>query len=210
MINTTGISHKYSGSQRFEFPDIICNSSETLLVLGESGVGKTTLLHILAGILKPIAGEVFIEGTSIYKLSGNKLDKFRGANIGLVFQKPHFVQSVSAEENLLLAMKMAGSSPDKGLAKNLLESLNIYNRKNAKTYEMSQGEQQRLSIARALINSPKVILADEPTSALDDSNCKEAIDLLSYHANNVGASLIVVTHDNRLKDQFVNQVNLNA
>jgi len=208
MIKTSGINHKYSGSQKFEFPDISCLSAETLLVLGESGVGKTTLLHILAGILKPISGEVEIDGTSLYKLSGNRLDKFRGSNIGLVFQKPHFVQSISAEENLLLTQKMAGASPDKSVTKGFLEALNIYHRKDAKAYQMSQGEQQRLSIARALINSPKVILADEPTSALDDTNCKEALDLLRFNANKVNASLVVVTHDNRLTSEFSNQVKL--
>ena len=209
MLDTTILTHKYSNSLKFEFPDLECNSAETLLVLGESGVGKTTLLHILGGILKPISGEVRIDNTSIYKLSGNALDSFRGQNIGIVFQKPHFVQSISAEENLLLTQKMAGKPTDKSAVKEILDRLNILSRKDAKTYQMSQGEQQRLSIARALINKPKVILADEPTSALDDTNCTEAINLLTHHSEAVGASLIVVTHDNRLKDQFANQVNLN-
>jgi len=208
MLKTIEISHQYSGSQRFEFPDIICNSAETLLVLGNSGVGKTTLLHILAGILKPLNGEVIINNTSLYQLSGNNLDKFRGQNIGLVFQKPHFVQSISAEENLLLTQKMAGHSPNRNETSALLDALDIAKRRKAKTHQMSQGEQQRLSIARALINKPKVILADEPTSALDDNNCEEALKLLSYHANEVNASLIVVTHDNRLKNLFSNQVKL--
>ncbi len=208
MLKTSGITHAYDEKLKFNFPDINCGNSQTLLVLGQSGVGKTTLLHILAGILKPNQGEVIIEDTNIYKLSGNKLDKFRGQNIGLVFQKPHFVQSVSAEENLLLAQKMAGNNLDKKYASELFETLNLGHRKNAKTYEMSQGEQQRLSIARALINKPKVILADEPTSALDDKNCEEVIKLLERHSEIVNASLIVVTHDNRLKDFFNNKVEL--
>lgn len=209
MIKTTNILHQYSSQQRFSFPDLNCNTSETLLVLGQSGVGKTTLLHILAGILKPKQGEVIIDNVSLYKQSGNKLDKFRGKNIGLVFQKPHFVQSITAEENLLLTQKMAGQRIDKKKVKDLLDRLGIEKRKGAKSHQMSQGEQQRLSIARALINEPKVILADEPTSALDDNNCEEAIKLLSFHAEEVNASLIVVTHDNRLKDTFSNQLILN-
>lgn len=210
MLNTENLTHKYPNSQKFVFPNLECPSSGTLLVLGESGVGKTTLLHVLAGILKPLSGEVIIDGIPIYKLRGNALDKYRGQNIGLVFQKPHFVQSITAEENLLLTQKMAGKSQNRSAARKLLEQLNIIARKDAKTFEMSQGEQQRLSIARALINKPKVILADEPTSALDDTNCEEAIKLLTENAGAVNASLIVVTHDNRLKDQFSNQVKLNG
>jgi len=209
MIKTSNILHHYSKEQRFSFPDLNCNTSETLLVLGQSGVGKTTLLHILAGILKPKEGKVIIDSVSLYEQSGNKLDKFRGKNIGLVFQKPHFVQSISAEENLMLTQKMAGQKIDRKKVQNLLERLGIQKRKTAKAHQMSQGEQQRLSIARALINDPKVILADEPTSALDDNNCMEAIKLLSFHAEEVNASLIVVTHDNRLKDTFSNQLILN-
>lgn len=209
MLNTTSISHNYPGGSRFSFPDISCSSNETLLVLGNSGVGKTTLLHILAGILAPKEGEVLVDGTSLYKLSSNKLDRFRGQNIGLIFQKPHFVQAISAEENLLLSQKMAGHTPDRSQVKIILEKLNIYNRKSAKNYEMSQGEQQRLSIARALINRPKVILADEPTSALDDHNCESVVKLLQEQSLSVGASLIIVTHDNRLKNIFHNYIEIN-
>lgn len=209
MLRTHHLSHQYSVDQRFTFPDIVCQANETLLVLGNSGVGKTTLLHILAGILQPKNGEVIIGDSNLYKMKGNKLDRFRGQNIGLIFQKPHFVQSISAEQNLLLSQRMAGKSIDKSQVKSILEKLNIYNRKSAKNYQMSQGEQQRLSIARALINKPKVILADEPTSALDDHNCKSVVELLQEQSLAVGASLIIVTHDNRLKDIFHNCIELN-
>ena len=208
MLYTKNLSHSYTEAQRFEFPDIKCNASETLLVLGSSGVGKTTLLHILAGILKPKAGEVNVDGKSIYNQAQNKLDKFRGQNIGLVFQKPHFVQSVSAQENLLLAQKMAGFKPDTTRANKLLEALDISHRKDARAFEMSQGEQQRLSIARALINAPKLILADEPTSALDDVNCSAVIKLLEQQAEEVNAALVIVTHDNRLTNFFSQHIKL--
>jgi len=208
MLNTLNLSHAYDGKLNFNFPNINCENGQTLLVLGQSGVGKTTLLHILAGILSPNQGSVIIEGIDIYKLSSNKLDTFRGQNIGLVFQKPHFVQSISAIDNLILAQKMADKAIDKTYANELLEKLNLGHRKNAKTFQMSQGEQQRLSIARSLINKPKVILADEPTSSLDDKNCEEVITLLENHSANVNASLIVVTHDNRLKEFFNNKVEL--
>lgn len=209
MLQTSGIAHQYKGSQRFDFPDIKCSKQETLLILGKSGVGKSTLLHILAGILKPQNGNVLIGDTSIYKLNGNALDKFRGQNVGLIFQKPHFVQSISAIENLLLTQKMAGENIDQAKAKTLLDKLNIGKQMHSKTFKMSQGEQQRLSIARALINSPKIILADEPTSALDDTNCKVVVELLEQQAKEANASLILVTHDNRLKSIFSNYIELN-
>lgn len=209
MLTTQDLHHTYSREQKFSFPDLNCQGSETLLILGESGVGKTTLLHILGGILKPSGGEVLIDNQSIFKQKGNKLDSFRGQNIGLVFQKPHFISSVSAEENLWLAQTMAGLQKNKQTTDAVLEQLNIAARKSAKTKSMSQGELQRLSIARAIINKPKVILADEPTSALDDKNCDEVIKLLTQQASEVGAALIIVTHDNRLKELFSNQVILN-
>lgn len=208
MLKTTQISHSYKGTQRFNFPEINCGESENLLILGRSGVGKTTLLHILGGILKPMEGKVSISEQDIYGLSGNKLDKFRGRNIGIVFQKPHFVQSVSAEDNLLLAQKMAGQPSDRKKARELLERLDLVHRAGSQTRKMSQGEQQRLSIARAVINSPKLILADEPTSALDDHNCREVVALLEHQSQNLNAALVIVTHDNRLKDYFKNHIEL--
>lgn len=208
MLETNHLSHKYKDSQTFNFPNISCNASETLLVLGSSGVGKTTLLHILAGILKPSEGKVIIDQTSLYSQGSKSLDKFRGQNIGLVFQKPHFVQAVSARENLILAQSMADRKVDLTRIDHLLEALNISNRSSAKTHTMSQGEQQRLSIARALVNNPKLILADEPTSALDDKNCNEVIDLLRHQAEAVDAALVIVTHDSRLKNIFSNHIEL--
>jgi len=208
MLKTSEISHIYKGTQRFTFPEIKCEESSSLLILGKSGVGKTTLLHILGGMLKPLSGNVSINGTSIYKLRGNKLDKFRGQNIGIVFQKPHFVQSLNAEENLLLAQKMAGNTVDINAGQELLKQLNLDHRTKSLSYKMSQGEQQRLSIARAIINKPGLILADEPTSALDDENCKKVVELLEHQSEQLKAALVIVTHDSRLKQYFNNHIEL--
>jgi len=208
MIKTSEIAHNYKGTQRFDFPDIYCPGGQTLLILGRSGVGKTTLLHILGGILKPKQGTVSINETDIYTLSGNRLDKFRGQNIGIVFQKPHFVASVNARENLLIAQKMAGQPIDLQQADQLLHRLQLQDRAFAKSYNMSQGEQQRLSIARAVINKPRLILADEPSSALDDKNCEEVVALLEEQARDLNAALVIVTHDNRLKSYYKNQIEL--
>jgi putative ABC transport system ATP-binding protein len=208
MLQTSDISHHYSATQRFAFPDILCQANQTLLILGQSGVGKTTLLHILAGILQPDKGSVQINTQSLYDMGSSRLDQFRGQHIGLVFQKPHFIQSVNAEENLWLAQKIAGKTVDKKKATRILEQLKLDHKAQSYTYNMSQGEQQRLSIARAIINDPQIILADEPTSALDDVNCQEVVRLLEQQAKKVNACLIVVTHDNRLKSLFNNYIEL--
>lgn len=136
----------------------------------------------------------------MHVLRGKHLDKFRGKHIGLIFQKAHFIKSLSPLENLLLTQNLAGNPTDLNHAMHLLERLSITGRANHKTYFMSAGEQQRLAIARALINKPDVILADEPSSALDDENCKSMINLLQQVANENNANLIVVTHDSRIKN----------
>jgi len=208
MLETRNLSHFYKSEQRFSFPDLNCNVQETLLILGPSGVGKTTLLHILAGILHPKEGKVVVQGESIYDRPSKALDQLRGNNIGIVFQKPHFIAALTAIDNLRMAQKLAGQKVDEKKILKLLDQLNITSKKDSLTNSMSQGELQRLSIARALINDPKVILADEPTSALDDYNCDEVIKLLSLQAEQHKAALIIVTHDNRLKSLFDNQIEL--
>ncbi len=208
MLTTSHLAHAYNSQQRFTFPDINCKSGQTLLILGSSGVGKTTLLHILAGILKPKEGEVNIDRTNLYRLSTNALDQYRGQHIGLIFQKPHFVQSVSAKENLMLAQDMANKSQNLNKINELLSALNIEHKADARTHLMSQGEQQRLSIARAMVNDPKLILADEPTSALDDTNCNEVVHLMRTQADAANAALVIVTHDQRLKDLFPDHIEL--
>ena len=208
MLQTSQISHSYKGTQAFAFPEIICQTGQAKLILGQSGVGKTTLLHILGGILAPKNGKVFVNNKDLYALKGHKLDLFRGQNIGIVFQKPHFVASLNASENLLLAQKMSGKKTDAKKVLSLLSALNLEHRAQSKTFKMSQGEQQRLSIARAIINNPGLILADEPTSALDDKNCVEVLQLLDHQAKTLNAALVIVTHDTRLKDYYSDKIEL--
>ena len=198
MIKTESLKFSYDGKKYFDFPDINLDSGENLLIIGNSGIGKTTLLHLLAGILKPESGSINILGTDISKFSDTELDKFRGDNIGIVFQKPHFISSLTINENLKLA-KYLSPSKTSGDAKKILESLNIEDKYQQKPNQLSEGEKQRASIALALINSPSLILADEPTSSLDDFNCDNVIKLLKTQAKDHKAQLIVITHDARLK-----------
>ena len=207
MIKTESLKFSYDGKKYFDFPDINLDSGENLLIIGNSGIGKTTLLHLLAGILKPESGSISISGTDISKFSDTELDKFRGDNIGIVFQKPHFISSLTINENLKLAQYLSPSKIS-GDAKKILESLNIKDKYQQKPNQLSEGEKQRASIALALINSPSLILADEPTSSLDDFNCDNVIKLLKTQAKDHKAQLIVITHDARLKKHFKNNLNL--
>lgn len=208
MIKTVGLKFNYPKGQSFEFPDISVQSSENFLITGSSGVGKTTLLHLLSGIIRPSEGQIFIDNQDITKLSNKQLDRFRGQHIGLVLQQNHFIASLDVLDNLLMTSYLSGSKKDKNKALNLLTSLEIDTLKNKMTYELSVGQQQRLSIARALMNEPKLILADEPTSSLDDQNTKKVIELLQKLSDEFQVALVVVTHDQRLKNIIKNGINL--
>lgn len=206
MIETKSLEFSYDNSFVFKFPDIKLKSNENLLVLGNSGIGKSTLLHNLAGILRPKSGSIKIFDQDISKLSELELDKFRGQNIGIIFQRSHFVNSLTIGENLELA-KFLGRNK-KGNIKETLDNLKILDKINKKPKKLSQGERQRASIALAIINSPKLILADEPTSSLDDTNCSNVIKILKEQALKYQAQLIVITHDSRLKKHFKKSISL--
>ncbi|ACT94824.1 ABC transporter ATP-binding protein [Dyadobacter fermentans] len=206
MISSTRLRFAYSAQKQFSFPDIHCNDKETLLILGQSGKGKTTLLHLLALLLKPESGDIMIAGKSVKSLSPQEITATRARHIGIIYQRPHFVSSLSVMDNILLSNYLANQQEDRQKARQLAEQLGFADHLSKKTNQLSQGEQQRVSIARSLMNNPNIILADEPTSNLDDDNCQRVIQLLKRQSAQIGASLVVVTHDQRLKDEFSNQV----
>lgn len=208
MLRTTGLQYSYDGRHTLSFPDIDCKAGEHWLLLGQSGSGKTTLLHLLGGLLRPKAGTIEVADTDMSALSATRLDRFRGRKIGIIFQTAHFVRALTVEENLMLAQQLAGLRPNRSRIDELLERLNLGHKLYAKPDRLSVGEQQRAAIARAIVNKPDIILADEPTSALDDYNCHKVTQLLEEQARLVGATLLVVTHDGRLKAQFANQISL--
>jgi len=208
MIALQNVSHSYGNPAVISFKDWIINIGEQWLLLGDSGSGKTTLLHILTGILNPVNGRVLINDTSLYELSPRKLDRFRGRNIGIIFQRPHLIKSLTVMENLLLAQSFAGLSEDRIRAKEVLASLAISGKENAFPAELSQGQLQRVSIARAVINKPALIIADEPTSSLDDRNAAIVLELLKEQSGLNQATLVVATHDKRVKDAFIHTYEL--
>lgn len=209
MIQTDNLTFQYKKSeQTFSFPNINLQEQENLLILGKSGIGKTTLLHLLAGLLTPNTGKIVINNVTVNSLSQSKLDSFRGQNIGLVFQNNHAVKSLSVFENLKARLFFSNKKVDTTKIDELLQQLNIYNCKNSKVNELSVGQLQRLGIALSVIHQPKVILADEPTSSLDDDNCKIVIELLIQQAKQTNANLIVITHDHRIQSFFQNSISL--
>ncbi|MAV04185.1 MAG: ABC transporter ATP-binding protein [Flavobacteriaceae bacterium] len=207
MIKTKDLEFNYDNQVFFKFPNINLKSNEDLLIIGSSGIGKTTLLHLLAGLLNSNSGSIELFGKELNQLSSHQLDRFRKNNIGIVFQRPHFVNSLTVKENLQLAQYI-GNKKNNNRIDSILKNLNISDKSNKKTNLLSQGEKQRASIALAIVNSPKLILADEPTSSLDDSNCFNVIKLLKKQATEYGAQLIVITHDSRLKKHFNKSIEL--
>jgi len=209
MIYTKDLKFSFNEKTTFAFPNISNEASQTLLITGNSGKGKTTLLHLLGGLLRPKSGSISIEDTRISSLSEKELDRFRGRNIGLVLQQSHFVASLNVLENVVLASWLATGKKATEKAKSLLKQLDLEDQMYKLPSNLSVGQQQRVSIARALINEPKLLLADEPTSSLDDENAFKVADLLAKLSKEYNAALIIVTHDQRLKDKFSNQLNLN-
>lgn len=207
MIKTENLAFRYKQEQRsFSFPDIALAEKEHLLILGKSGMGKTTLLHLLAGLLSPNSGQVSIDDINLQGLSASKLDKFRGKHIGLVFQNNHAVRSLSVLENIQARLFFSKTKVTKTKIEELLQELGLLEYKNRKVNELSEGQLQRLGIALAVVHNPKVILADEPTSSLDDENCSVVIELLKKQAEKNNAHLIVITHDHRIKSFFQNSL----
>ena len=190
------------------FPDIHCSSGEECLILGPSGSGKTTLLHVMAGILRPAAGTVSIAGKDLYALSSGAQRLFRSNEIGLIFQVPHFIAALNMEDNMMLTQRLAGRNRNAQEISDYFNELEIGHRIHALPSELSQGELQRASLIRAVINRPSVILADEPTSSLDDRNAERVVNLLKTFSEQNGAALIIVTHDGRIKKAFSNTVEL--
>ena len=178
------------------------------LVLGPSGSGKSTLLHLIAGLIRPSRGAIAIDGQDLAALGQAALDAFRGRRIGIVLQSMHLIGALTVRDNLRLARSLARLPPEPERIAGLLDELGLARLARSRPRQLSQGERQRLAIARAVVNQPSLILADEPTSALDDANCAAVLDLLRRHAQASDATLVVATHDQRLTPHFAHRLEL--
>ena len=208
MLVAKSIKYSYNSNNKFEFPDFCLESTEDLLIIGDSGVGKTTFLNILGGLLSPQSGSITLNGTNYSDLSNKDLDKFRGKNIGIIFQSPYFVNNLNLMDNLLFSLFLSQNHQDKNVVIELLNQVGLKDKIYSKPNDLSQGEKQRASIALALVKKPNLILADEPTSSLDDNNCDLVVSLLKEQSQLNKCKLIIITHDARLKKHFKNSIKL--
>lgn len=208
MITLSSIVHRYDDEVVLDIPMFTAAPGSHGLVLGRSGSGKTTLLHLLAGVLRPTQGQVTMAGQDLGALSGDALDRFRGRHIGLIFQQMHLLKTLTVTQNLLMAPYMAGVPQDRERARAVLASLDLADKADAYPAALSTGQRQRVAIARAVMNRPDVLLADEPTSSLDDVRSAQVLDLLTEQANACEATLLIATHDRRVKDRFANRLDL--
>lgn len=175
---------------------------EQLVLVGQSGSGKTTLLHIIAGITRPDAGSVSFANTELTKLSEAARDRFRSRNLGYVFQTFNLLPGFSALENVLLGMSFCGMKVDEGRARHLLERVGLSKRLTHKPSMLSVGEQQRVAVARALANKPKLLLADEPTASIDARHQQQVLELIRATCREENVALLLVTHAPAVAEQF--------
>lgn len=182
--------------------DLDLAQGEIVLVMGPSGSGKTTLLSMLGGLLRPSRGEIWIDGTDIAALSERELPPFRARRFGFIFQDFNLIAALSARENVEVALNIAGrAGPDARLrAEDLLAGLGLADRLDFPVEKLSGGEKQRVAIARAIANEPDLILADEPTANLDSQHGAETMRLLRRLAKEQGATVVMVSHDERLRE----------
>jgi putative ABC transport system ATP-binding protein len=166
-------------------------------VMGPSGSGKSTLMHILAALDRPTSGSIWIAGTKLGELNDTEITKLRREHIGFVFQFFNLLPMLTAEENILLPLTIAGEKPDPAWREDLLETVGLDDRRDHRPAELSGGQQQRVAVARALISKPSVVFADEPTGNLDSTTGGEILELLRKSVEEMGQTTVMVTHDPR-------------
>ncbi len=209
MLSATNIQKKYGQLQVLKGVDISINKGEIVSIVGSSGAGKSTLLHILGTLDNADAGQIILNNERVDKLTGKKLAAFRNHQIGFVFQFHHLLPEFTALENVCIPGWIAGGKKAavQARAEELLKTLGLANRLENKPQQLSGGEQQRVAVARALINNPSIIMADEPTGNLDSANAKELHQLFIDLRNQFNQTFLIVTHNEELakmSDRIVN------
>ncbi len=204
MIELRGVSKTVQSGDRpltiLHPMDLSVPDGQCLAIIGPSGSGKSTLLGLIAGLDAPSTGHIVIAGTDITALDEDSLARLRGEKIGFVFQFFHLVPSLTALENILVPMEIAGRKDARRRAQTLLDEVGLHDRGHHYPSQLSGGEQQRIAIARALANDPPLVLADEPTGNLDSSNGQHILDLLLHVKQSRGVTLVLVTHDRSIAE----------
>lgn len=185
-----------------DVPSLIVGAGEQMVLIGQSGCGKTTLLHLIAGISTPDSGSIRIGGTEITRLSESGRDRFRAGTTGYVFQTFNLLAGFTALENVRLGMSFAKGRHDAARAKMLLERVGLADRADYKPSQLSVGQQQRVAIARSLASRPKLLLADEPTANVDPASSQIVIDLIRANCREDDVALLMVTHSMEIASQF--------
>ncbi len=186
------------GERDIGCPDIALRAGQSLALIGPSGIGKTSLLLAMAGIVRPLTGSALLDGADLWRLNDEGRARLRGQRVGYVFAAFHLVDALDVLGNLQLARTCAGLPADPARARRLLDRLGLAGLEGRRADRLSQGQMQRVAVARALMNAPAVLLCDEPTAALDDTSARALIALLREAARDEGAALVVATHDSRV------------
>ena len=202
MVEVEALRHGHGTRNVLDIQAWRVDACERCLVVGPSGSGKSTLLHLLAGLATPRTGIIRVAGHNLRGLSPALRDRFRGRSIGLVLQSFHLLDTLSVFDNVRLARHLAGLPEDRARCRRVLEDLAVAEFGDARPSTLSHGQAQRVALARAVVNRPDVLLADEPTSSLDDESCERVAALIDAEAARNGATLVVATHDARLRGRF--------
>jgi putative ABC transport system ATP-binding protein len=198
MLISENISFSIDGQKLFSNINFKIETGKDLLITGPSGIGKTTLLSILSGLQKPTHGDVLYNNINLYNLAENKIDEFRGKQLGIIFQNFNLINTFTIKQNLQL-VNTALNKKDNNHIYELLQRVGLADKSHIKVSNLSIGEKQRVAVARAFIGKPKWIFCDEPTSSLDDKNTAIIINLLKEESLRCKASLVLITHDKRIQ-----------
>jgi ABC-type lipoprotein export system ATPase subunit len=210
-VELRGLKKQYVGPDGsvvpvIDVPTLMLGDGEQVALVGGSGSGKTTLLHLISGILTPDSGRVLFQSAGsevdLSQLSEPDRDVFRGRYIGYIFQTHHLLPGFTALENVLLGMSFSGRPSEPGWARELLAAVGLSERLHYKPAKLSVGQQQRVAVARALANRPRLVLADEPTGALDVRNAQQVLELVRKLCAEIAATLVLVTHDPAISGQL--------
>jgi putative ABC transport system ATP-binding protein len=201
VVTATDVTRRYGEGETavdaLRGTSLVVAPGELVAVMGPSGSGKSTLMHILAGLDKPTSGDVVIAGESIIGMSDNDLTHLRRRSIGFIFQFFNLLPMLTAEENIVLPLAIAGEKPDAEWLEGLLTKMGLGNRRTHLPSELSGGQQQRVAIARALVSRPAIVFADEPTGNLDSKTSGEILELMRDSVESYGQTTVMVTHESR-------------